>query len=160
MSSRAGDHYLTSQVLTATPAQLRLLLIEGALRFASQAQHLRQKQRNGEAAEAIVRCQEIVSELIASAAAARSDVGRKVASVYLYVHRRLSDAQRSTDSGSLDDVLRILRVERETWQTVCRQLGPGGSAATEEPLPADRRAGESPHKGGCLERNAGFSVEA
>jgi flagellin-specific chaperone FliS len=48
---------------------------------------------------------------------------RRVAGVYLFIHRTLSAAHLEHDAQKLDEALSILEVERETWQQVCLQLG-------------------------------------
>jgi len=48
---------------------------------------------------------------------------RKVAAVYLFIFRSLMEANFQRDEGKLDDALKVLRVERETWRQVCKQLG-------------------------------------
>ena len=126
MPSSPKEHYQTAQILTAAPPRLRLLLIDGALRFANQAQRRWQEGCHEEAAAAVARCLEIVAELMASAATARSNTGRAVASLYAYVYRTLCEARRHRDPNRLEDALRVLRIEHETWQAVCERLGGSG----------------------------------
>ena len=47
-----SNPYLESQIMTATPQKLRLLLIEGAIRFARQTLELWEKEQNDQALEA------------------------------------------------------------------------------------------------------------
>ena len=48
-----------------------------------------------------------------------SDLAKKVAAVYLFVFRSLVEAGRERDLTKLDEAVRILRMEQETWQTFC-----------------------------------------
>ena len=123
MQASASDAYLTSQVMTATPQKLQLMLIEGAIRFVSQGKGLWQSEKGEQAGAALVRSQEIIGELLASVAGAEEPTARKAASVYLYLFRTLTEAQLEHNPEKLDDVLRVLEVERDTWQMVCENLG-------------------------------------
>jgi flagellar secretion chaperone FliS len=121
MSSR--HKYLEHEVLSAAPQKLQLLLIEGAIRHTQRAKMLWHE--NSEAAgEAIVRAQEIVAQLLAGLSPDRSQqlVGR-LAAVYTFVFRTLTAAHLQQTEQSLDDALRVLEIERETWRQVCQQLG-------------------------------------
>jgi flagellar protein FliS len=103
--------YLEAQVMTATPQKLRLMLIEGAIRFARQALELWERNRNEDALESLIRCQEIHSELT-----------RKVAGVYLFLYRCLTQAQLRRDRKPVEDTIAVLEIERQTWRMVCDRL--------------------------------------
>jgi flagellar secretion chaperone FliS len=99
-------------------------LIEGAIRFALKAKESWRAQQDADAAAAILRCQEIVSETLASL---KPEVDRqlagRVASIYSYLFRTLVAADRSRDEKQLDQALAFLEIEREIWQLLCQQLG-------------------------------------
>ena len=86
--------------------------------------------RDAAADEALLRSQEIVAELIAGL---KTDVApaivRKVAGIYVFVHRSLATAQFRRDVKQLGEALGVLELECETWRQVCRQMD-GTSAAT------------------------------
>lgn len=118
------EEYLTQQVLTAAPQKLQLLLIEAAIRHCLRA---RDDYRAGEflaGSEPILRAQEIVTELLSSARQdPESALGKQVAALYAYLFRTLIEAHMKHDVRKLDDALRILAEERETWRLVCEQIG-------------------------------------
>ena len=60
---------------------------------------------------------------MASAGSAEAEVSDKVAAIYLFLFRSLSEANMEHSVEKLDDVLRVLDVERETWAQVCEQYG-------------------------------------
>ena len=133
----ARDNYLTTEVMTATPQKLQLMLIEGALRFGQQAQQMWNAGRDQEAGESILRCQQIVSQLLGGLNPEQQpDLVRKVAGLYLFVFRALVTAHLNRDSQSLADALAVLVVEQETWRQVCAKLGSA--------KPADARADAHP----------------
>ncbi len=124
MTASIRENYLVTEVLTATPQKLHLMLVEAAIRAGQQA---RQHWRSGEneaAGEALIRAQEIMSELVAGLnREVDPDLVRRVASVYLFIYRSLMEANFLRDERKLDDALRVLEIERQTWRGVCEKLG-------------------------------------
>ncbi len=132
MPASARDTYLKTEVLTATPQKLQLMLIDGALRFIELARRHWKNDKDEEACEALIRAQRIVTELLSGLNKdVDADLAAKVASIYLYIFRTLLAAHNERDEEKLDDVVRILNIERETWRQVCEELGsenPAGQA--------------------------------
>lgn len=119
----ARDEYLATEVLTASPQKLQLMLIDGAIRAAARAQSLWTGERTEAVTRATVRCQALVAQLIAGLAPNHeSPLVQRVIGVYEFVHRTLVAAHRERDPSRLADVLAVLEVERETWRQVCEQL--------------------------------------
>jgi len=121
MQPSAREAYLTTQVLTATPQKLHLMLIDGALRFAQQGRQHFEQQNDQAAGEALIRSQEIVGEMLASVGGGAHEASKKLAGVYLYLFRTLTEAHLKRDLTRLGDALRVLEIERDTWQQVCEQ---------------------------------------
>lgn len=156
MHTRASDAYFESQVITATPQRLRLMLIDGALHYARKAAQHWEQGRNYEGGEAIIGCQRIVTELLRGL---KSDVAPElvanVAAIYNFVFRSLIDAGLKHDSGKLAEASKVLEIERETWRQVCEQLG-ASLQATQQSTP--RR---QPHFAVQPESSEGsFAIEA
>jgi len=123
MKQPARDAYLTTQVMTATPQKLQLMLIEAALRAAQQARRLWADEQHEAACEALIKCQSVVSELLGSVATGTHELSKKLSGVYVYVFRSLTEAHLERDKGKLDVAIRILEIERETWRQVCERFG-------------------------------------
>lgn len=132
MEQPASESYLESQVLTATPQKLRLMLIEGAIRFARQTMHHWEQGNNEQALETIIRSRSIVSELLASITVDQSELTRKVASIYLFVFRHLTEGQLRRDARLVEEAIRVLEAERETWSLVCEQMPEAPPKATDD----------------------------
>ena len=64
MHTVAPSEYLVTEVLTAPAQKLQLMLIEAALRFAAKAKKHWRAEEYAESGEAILRAQEIVSEIL------------------------------------------------------------------------------------------------
>jgi len=123
MNAAARDAYLTTQVMTATPQKLQLLLIDAAIRSAQLGQRHWAELNEEAACEALGHAQEVVAELLASVASAKTDISRRLASIYMYLNDALTVAQVQHDEQQLADVVRVLMIERETWSQVCEKFG-------------------------------------
>lgn len=119
MQNAAREAYLETQVLTASPFKLRLMLIDGAIRFVNQTLQLWDEQRDEAAWEASIRAREIISELMSSVSNESSPLAKQILPIYSYIFRSITEAQLKRDREQLLDVVRVLGEERETWQQVC-----------------------------------------
>lgn len=148
-------NYLEAKIKTASPAQLQLMLVEGAIRFCSKAEEDLAKNNEAHANEAMVRAIEIVGEMLAGVRQGDSEINKKLTDLYQYLFYTLTSAYVNTDSTKLADVLRILEFERETWILACQRAvsdaTPSGQSPG-QPIVAPHIATPSP--------NEGFSLEA
>jgi len=147
MNASSNRDYLEQRIKTASPAQLHLLLIEGALRFANLADKGFQDNDEQTAADPLRRAMDIVSELLAGVKHSQDDVNLKLAQLYQFVFTRLTMAYVNTDRSKLIEAIRILDIERETWRQACEKVAsdqPAGAARVAEPKPTPAIA--PPHK--------------
>lgn len=153
MESSASNNYLLTAVRTAPPQKLHLMLIEGALRFCGRARQQRAAGQFDIAVDSLLRAQEIVTQLMVNLDTS-NEAAQRLASVYLFLFDTLGAACRDRDDKPIDDAVRVLEVERETWQLVCQRL------TSETPAPARQ---VPPPLGGKLAADrsrAGFSADA
>src|SRR6185295_9726609 len=100
MSYTPGDSYFATQVLSAPQHKLHLMLLEGALRHGRRAEQLLAAGHDDAANEALIRSQEIMAELLAGLKPELAPpLVRKVAGVYVFVHRGLVMAASRRDVG-------------------------------------------------------------
>lgn len=172
MSRSPSNFYLETQVLTATPQKLRLMLIEGAIRKARNTLACWEEEQYEAAFESLVRCREIVSELLGGNQDDSIPVARQMAAIYLFLFRTLIEAQFERSAEKVASVLRVLEVEQETWRQLCEQMPePPDTDATVEQrtkevsanglgaipsVPARRMHGSAPHVPSTAAR---FSIE-
>src|SRR5438105_3448060 len=101
---QAAQNYLRAKVLTATPEQLKLILYDGASRFAEQAGLALEKKKFDESYSLITRVQAILSELTCTL---KHDVFPelcgKLSSLYNYAYRKLVEANIDHKLESLDE---------------------------------------------------------
>jgi flagellar protein FliS len=122
MHTDPRNSYLESQILTATPQKLRLMLIDAALGAARQAINSWEEDRNSEANLALVRCREIVCELLAAVRPDESELTHTVAGIYMFLFKTLAEAQLLRDQVKVSDAISVLEIEQETWRDVCKQM--------------------------------------
>ena len=171
MEQTAHDAYLQSQVLSATPQKLRLMLIDAGIAAARQTLLHWEQNRNEDATESLIRCRDIVGELLSGVKVAESDLTRKIAAVYLFLFQALTQAQLQRTRQPVEETIRVLEVERETWRLVCEQLPhtpfpPAVPANTgrEMEITSSEAAQmldiDAPHAPRASERSSGFSLDA
>ncbi len=128
MDASIREEYLASQVFTAPPERLHLLLIEGAARFAEQLRAALAVKDLETAAVAGTRLREILTEMITSIKRDEGEVAARMRAIYFYLIRELGEAQMAFDAGKVANIISVLDVERETWRMVCEKLATGRSA--------------------------------
>jgi flagellar protein FliS len=139
MNPQASNQYLKMKVMTATPEQLQLLLYDGAIRFCEQARLALEKKEYSESFDRLTRAQRILAELLSSLRFdVLPDLCRKMSSLYNFVYRKLIEANTEHSIASLDEAVRILKYQRETWALLLDQLGKerAGQAAKGIDMPA------------------------
>lgn len=127
------SHYLESKVLTAPPQRLHLMLIEGAIRFGRQAEDALKQGDQVAAATPLMRIIDILGELVAGVRENKSDLNTKLANLYWFMFRRVTEAKISGDASPLTETLRLLEFERQTWQLVCDKSSSSSAAAPPPP---------------------------
>jgi len=119
MTTHSTDHYLESQVRTATPQRLRLMMIDAAVRHASQALQRWSQPLPDDCRDALARCRQLVAALTPRRDVEDDPTIEQVTAVYLFLFRTLSEAQVHENRERVTEALRILREEQETWRQYC-----------------------------------------
>jgi flagellar protein FliS len=108
-------------VSTASPGELLLMLFDGAIRFARQAQeHLRQGDLEA-ANSKLIRVQDIVSELNLSLDLSVGEIAVNLQQLYTYIYDRLVQANIRKDPEIVEEALVLLMELRDTWEQVVAQ---------------------------------------
>ncbi len=129
-SGNSPKAYLRTKILTATPAELRLMLFDGALRFAEQGRDGLEQRDYEKAFNGISRCQDIVLELINSLKPEHApDLCDKLTALYTFIYTRLVSASTERNVSMIDEAINLLRYERETWQMVLQKLAQENASA-------------------------------
>ncbi len=136
--------YLETDVMTATPEKLQTMLIDGAIKNLQRGRLLWNDNRDEEACESLIRAQQIIAQILAGfRREVDAELARKVAAIYLFLFRTIGEAQNARDEGRLEQCIRVLDVERQTWRLVCEKLEKE-RAANRAREAAPRLPGDSP----------------
>ena len=111
--------YANNKISTASPAELTLMLYEGAIKFCNVAIMAIEQKDITKAHTNIMKAQDIIDEFQATLDY-RYAVAKDFDAVYQYVKRRLIEANLKKDAEILEEVLGHLRTMRDTWKEVMR----------------------------------------
>lgn len=123
MSQNTTNAYLTTKVMSATPEELRLLLLDGAIKFAHQGLE-GLKDKNHEASyNGLTQCRNIVLELLNGIRDGDDpELADKVKGVYTFMYAELVEVGMERDATRLEKVITLLEYERETWVMLMDKL--------------------------------------
>jgi len=162
MSTSVSKEYLRNAVQTASPEQLHLMLYDGAIRFATQARDAIEAGQIEETYNLLTRAQKIVLEMQNGL---RSEVDPEItgqmSALYSFVYRKLVDANIQRDVDAIDDAVKILRYQRETWVMLMEKVQEqnGKDAGPERPQKPSRKPAFTPTEPDAPPAPGSLSVE-
>ncbi len=112
--------YNKNKVLTASPAELTLMLYEGAIKFCNIAIMAIENKDVEKAHVNIIKAEKIIEEFLRTLDE-KYPVYKDFENVYNYLMRRLQEANMQKDAAILEEVLTHLRGMRDTWKEVMKQ---------------------------------------
>lgn len=115
----AFAQYNNNKVLTATPAELTLMLYEGAIKFCNIAGIAMEQKNIQKAHTNIIKTQKII-EYLRQTLDMKYPVAKDFEDIYVYLEKRLVEANVKKDHEILDECLMHLRAIRDTWKEVMR----------------------------------------
>ena len=119
MVNNGYNQYLRSKVMTASKAELTLMLYDGAIKFCNMAIMCIEKKDIAGANTNIKKTEAIIEEFMATLNY-KYPVANDFKVVYEYIHDRLVQANLKKDISILNEVLEHLREMRDTWKEVMR----------------------------------------
>ena len=111
--------YANNKIMTASPAELTLMLYEGAIKFANLAIEAIDANDIQKAHNNIMKVQRIIEEF-QSTLDHKYPVAKDFDEVYNYLLMRLREANIKKDKDIMEEVLKHLRTMRDTWKEVMR----------------------------------------
>lgn len=120
--------YNNSKILTASPAELTLMLYDGAIKFTNIAIMAIEKNDIQKAHTNIIKTERIIIEF-QSTLDEKYSVSKDFNAVYSYLIRRLREANIKKDAEILEEVLKHLRTMRDTWKEVMAKTANGTNVA-------------------------------
>lgn len=117
--NNAYQAYNNSKILTASPAELTLMLYEGAIKFCNIAIMGIEENNIEKTHNNIIKVEKIIAEFQATLDE-KYEVSKDFQNVYTYLQQRLQEANVKKDKEILEEVLGHLRTMRDTWKEVMR----------------------------------------
>ena len=109
--------YQDMKVQTASPAQIMIMLYDGAIRFSLQAKKkIEEKDFEGKG-DFISKTQAIIDELMNSLDfTIAPDLCTNLQKLYIYINERLTHANIQLDPEAMDEVIQLLNTLRDGWK--------------------------------------------
>ena len=111
--------YANNKIMTASPAELTLMLYEGAIKFANLAIAGMETNDIEKAHTNIIKVERIIEEF-QSTLDHKYTVAKDFDEVYNYLMMRLREANLKKDKEIMEEVLKHLRTMRDTWKEVMK----------------------------------------
>jgi len=118
MQNNPYANYKRMQVETASPGRLLLMLYEGALKNMRMAQECLAQKNMERAHNHLVKAQDIVMELNCTLNMDSGEIAEKLRSLYVYIHKRLIDANLKKDAAIVQEVINVMSTLKEAWDSI------------------------------------------
>ena len=114
------EEYQRNKILTASPAEITLMLYEGAIKFCNIAIMAIEQDDMEKAHINIMKTQRIIEEF-RNTLDRKYQVAEEFDKIYVYVLQRLFEANIKKDKAVLEEVNTHLRSLRDTWKEVMKR---------------------------------------
>ena len=124
----SSAQYLESIVTTASPAKLRLMLIERAVSVSEMLENTWRENPGQGPNEHSLKLLELLTELLRGVVGSKQgdgeEVCKQVSDLYVFLLKHLVAAEEMSDTASIAEIRAVLQVEAETWRLACvNELG-------------------------------------
>lgn len=119
MTAAMANVYKSNSIATASPAELTLMLYDGAIKFCNIALGAIESGDVSKAHTNIVKAENIITEF-RSTLDFKYPVAQDFERVYEYIYSRLVEANLHKDAEVLEDALKYIREMRDTWKEVMK----------------------------------------
>ncbi|WFR56803.1 flagellar export chaperone FliS [Anaerocolumna sp. AGMB13025] len=120
MPINAAIAYQNNKISTATPAELTLMLYEGAIKYCNIAITGIEENNITKTNNNIIKTENIISYL-RSTLDFNYPIAGEFEAIYKYIYERLISANIRKEKEIMEEVLEHLRVMRDTWKEVMNQ---------------------------------------
>lgn len=119
MQNNPYDQYLKNKIMTATPAELTLMLYDGAIKFGNIAIKGIEEGDIQKAHTNIIKVERIIEEFRRTLDF-KYEVAQHFENVYQYLAQRLIEANITKDKAIMEEVVEHLRSMRDNWKEVMK----------------------------------------
>lgn len=110
------DAYLATQVRTASPYRLHLMVVEGAIRYAKLGAESLESQDWETAHLSLGRSRDFVTELIGGLSEEYDqELSQRMKQLFFFAYIHLAEGERDRDLPKVQAALKILQMHHETW---------------------------------------------
>ena len=117
-----ADAYLEARVMTASPEQLHLMVVDGAIRHCWAAEDALKAGDREAKWRALSEASRHVGELLGGLSAVDDDFVDSLRGLFKFALRQLAMADAEDDPAKLASAVRVLELHRETWAALMERL--------------------------------------
>lgn len=115
-------HYKATEILTADPAKIILMLYDGAISFMYQASSAAESKQYIERANKISRVNSILLELLSSLDFEKGgEIAKNLREIYVFLVKELLKADHQNDAELIQRCAQVLEIIRDGWKEVVSQ---------------------------------------
>ena len=122
-------NYKEVEIETASGLKLVVMLYSGSLRFLNFAKEGISQRKLDVANNNIIKAQDIVSELMSSLNFEAGEIAHNLYSLYIYINRRLLEANIEKNAEIINEVIRLLTTLKEAWEELLKTQKGGDQTA-------------------------------
>lgn len=146
--------YQNAKVMTASPAELTLMLYEGAIKFGNIAIAAMESKNPAKAHENIVKVENIIQNF-RDTLDKKYPIWEDFEKIYVYLLRRCHECNVAKDPEIMEEVLKHIRSMRDNWKEVMKTV----TADKSNPAAQARVAGGQGSSAGYTTKSAGTTVK-
>lgn len=120
------NRYRQVQISTASRGKLILMLYQGAINSLKKAVEMLEKKDYMGKGECIIKAQDIIMELNLALDMSAGEIAQSLRGLYVYMYRRLIDANLQKDTAPIQEAIRIMSNLYEAWEQVVTEKDDGG----------------------------------
>lgn len=121
--TNTANAYLRTKVMTASQEELRLMLLDGAVKFATQAKAGLEEVNHEKSYLGFTQCRDIVLELMNTIQDEPApEIAKSMRDLYTFMYSQLVKASIERDIKIVDEVISLLNYDRETWVMTMEQV--------------------------------------
>ncbi len=118
------QNYKEIEIETASGLKLVIMLYAGALRFLNVAKEGIKNKKLDVANNHLIKTQDIITELMTSLNFDAGEIAHNLYSLYIYMNRRLLEANVEKNIDIIDEVCRLLNTLKGAWEELLRTQKP------------------------------------
>lgn len=130
MGENEDNPYLQQEIMSASPARLRWMLIKRAQELTGLVEHLWNINDFAQSQQWFLRIREIAGELLDGVKDANHPLSTPISDFYLFLLQMTFEIEHNRDSSQLKLLGELLAIEAETWRMVVEKVCAESMATT------------------------------